>query len=146
MKINPYILLADDDPDDCMFFREALEALSVSPHQLSVNNGEKLMNLLLSRSEKLPDILFLDLNMPRKDGFECLLEIKNNKELEAIPVVIISTSYDSCVADELWDNGASYYIQKPIGFSQLQELIELAIDLVVNKGKIRPEKNSFLLR
>jgi len=88
----------------------------------------------------------LDLNMPRKTGFQCLKEIKSNERLEKIPVVIISTSYDRAVAAELYQNGASYYIQKPIGFSQLQKLISLAVELVTKKNILRPELNNFLLQ
>ncbi len=146
MDTIPYILLADDDPDDYMFFREALEALPFLTHQTVVKNGEELMQLLSKNTAKLPDVLFLDLNMPRKSGLQCLSDIKNNDRLEKIPVVIISTSYDSTVADGLYQNGASYYIQKPIGFSQLQELISLAIELTTKKNILRPGKDNFLLR
>src|SRR5680860_1041134 len=146
METAPDILLADDDLDDCMFFREALEALPFSTSKKFVNDGEELMQLLTKNTEKLPQVLFLDLNMPRKSGLECLTEIKNDDRLEMIPVVIISTSYDRSVADALYRSGASYYIQKPIGFSQLQELISLAIGLIIGKKNIRPYKENFLLR
>lgn len=146
MDTVPYILLADDDMDDCMFFREALEALPFSTSKTFVNDGEELMQLLTKNIEKLPQVLFLDLNMPRKSGFQCLTEIKNNDRLERVPVVIISTSYDRGIAAELYQSGASYYIKKPIGFSQLQELISLAIGLIIGKKIIRPDKENFLLR
>lgn len=145
MNTFPYILLADDDPDDCMFFREALEALPYSTSQTIVNDGEELMQLLSKNTSKLPDVLFLDLNMPRKTGFQCLKEIKNDVGLSKIPVVIISTSYDPTVANGLYQNGASYYIQKPIGFSQLQKLISLAVELITKKNMLRPKKINFLL-
>lgn len=145
MKATPYILLADDDPDDCMFFTEALEALPFNTKHKIFNDGEELMEWLTKNPEKLPDLLFLDLNMPRKNGFQCLNEIKNNERLQNIPVVIISTSFDRAVADGLYQTGASYYIQKPIAFSELQKLISLAIDRVIEKNKPRPDKNNFLL-
>lgn len=145
MDTLPYILLADDDLDDCRFFREALEALPFSTSENVVNDGEELMQLLTNNIEKLPQVLFLDLNMPRKSGFRCLTEIKNNARLEKIPVVIISTSYDPGVAEALYQNGASYYIRKPIGFSQQQELISLAIRLITVKKILRPDRGNFLL-
>lgn len=74
MNTVPYILLADDDLDDCRFFREALEELPFSTSEKIVTNGEDLMQLLTDKDEKLPDVLFLDLNMPRKNGFQCLGE------------------------------------------------------------------------
>jgi len=145
MDTFPYILLADDDMDDCRFFREALEALPISTSEKVVNDGEELMQLLTNTVEKLPQVLFLDLNMPRKSGLQCLTEIKNNARLKKIPVVIISTSYDLDVADALYQNGASYYIRKPIGFSQQQELISRAIRLITEKKILRPDKENFLL-
>ncbi len=146
METIPHVFLADDDPDDCMFFREALAALQLSSGLTIVNDGEVLMELLSNNTTKLPDVLFLDLNMPRKSGFQCLSEIKSNERLKTIPVVIISTSYDRTIADGLYQNGASYYIKKPIWFSQLQELISLAVKLVIKKNILCPEKNDFLLR
>lgn len=141
----PYILVADDDPDDCRFFREALEELPINANQKYVNDGEELMLFLEMNYAKLPDILFLDLNMPRRSGFQCLTEIKNNNKLKKIPVVIISTYFDNRIADVLYKMGASYYIKKPIGFSQLQELISRAVQLVTQKHIHRPAKDDFLL-
>ncbi|MDX1365445.1 MAG: response regulator [Arenibacter latericius] len=145
MKVIPNILLADDDPDDCMFFREALEDLLLPGQLTFVNDGEKLLESLLNSAIDLPDILFLDLNMPNKNGFDCLTEIKSNERLKRIPVVIISTSYNPTVAAELYRIGASYYIRKPIGFSQLQDLIFRAIKLVAEKKITKPDKVEFLL-
>ncbi len=146
MGKKTYILLADDDPDDCQFFREALEALPLSADLTFANDGEKLMRFLMENTDQLPDAIFLDLNMPRKTGFQCLLEIKGDDRLKKVPVVIISTSYDPTLSESLYQNGASYYIKKPIGFSQLQELISLAIELITQKHIVRPEKENFLLR
>ncbi|MCM4168451.1 Response regulator rcp1 [Arenibacter antarcticus] len=145
MDSRPYILLADDDDDDCKFFKEALEALPISAHLTFVNDGEELMQLLTKNVEYMPDVLFLDLNMPRKTGVQCLTEIKCDYRLKNVPVVIISTSYDPVVANLLYQSGASYYIRKPIGFSQLQELISTAILRIIKENIPRPEKENFLL-
>src|ERR1041384_4215132 len=81
------ILLSDDDKDDCFLFREALSELPHQTHLEIVNDGEQLMNYLHEHADRLPDVLFLDLNMPRKNGFECLSEIKHNDKLSSLPVV-----------------------------------------------------------
>ena len=107
------IILADDDLDDCMFFEEALNEFPLSIHLSIIHNGEKLMQHLLNKSEILPDLLFLDLNMPRKNGFECLAEIKQNEKLKHLPVIIISTSMVKDVVNLLYKNGALYFIRKP---------------------------------
>ena len=66
------LLLADDDIDDCSFFKEVLENLPISTHLTTVHDGEQLIQLLAKETIELPHVLFLDLNMPRKNGFECL--------------------------------------------------------------------------
>ncbi len=89
-KMN--ILLADDDTDDCNFFKAALKSLPIPTDLTVVNDGEELMTYLSEKTEHLPNALFLDINMPRKNGFECLAEIKNNKKLKDLPVIMFSTS------------------------------------------------------
>lgn len=79
------LLLADDDVDDCLFFKEALEELPINSNFSVVNNGEQLMKFLTDSQTTLPDILFLDLNMPRKNGMECLIEIRQNQKLKTLP-------------------------------------------------------------
>lgn len=117
------ILLADDDEDDCFLFVEALEEIQVTTKLTTVRNGEQLLHLLESMKEELPHVLFLDLNMPRKNGWQCLEEIKRSEKLKKFKVIIFSTSFQQDVADQLYKNGAMHYIRKPGDFSQLKELI-----------------------
>lgn len=125
MKTNLLrVLLADDDEDDCLFFAEASAQLTAPAQLTIVNNGEELMQLLLKQTEALPDVLFLDLNMPRKSGYECLLEIKKHTILRQLPVVILSTSFDRDVADRLIRTGAFRCVQKPAGYGQLRVVIQ----------------------
>lgn len=124
------ILLADDDKDDRFFFSMALEALTVPTQLAIVMDGEKLMAYLDENSHQLPDVLFLDLNMPRKNGFECLSEIKINKKLKQLPVIIYSTSFEQDVVNLLYKNGAQYYIRKPAEFSQLKKLIQQTVGIL----------------
>lgn len=126
-KIN--ILLADDDKDDCLIFKEALEELELSTQLTTVYDGEQLMQLLSKNSGELFDVLFLDLNMPRKNGFECLEELKRSEQLKSLPVIIFSTSYDQSIADQLYKNGAQHYICKPTDFSKLKKVVHQAIPL-----------------
>lgn len=138
------LLLADDDPDDCTFFKDALAAAKL-PAQLNiVNNGADLMLYLRASLNNLPEIIFLDLNMPGKSGFECLDEIKGEETLKHIPVVIFSTSPDRNNTESLYENGAHYYIRKPADFIKLQEVIKLAIDLI-SATPGRPDKEKFVL-
>jgi CheY-like chemotaxis protein len=139
------ILLADDDTDDCLFFEEALAELSLSAKLTAVHDGEKLMQLLDEDTRKLPHILFLDLNMPRKNGFECLAEIKLNKKLKALPVVIFSTSYEQEVVNLLYQNGAQYFIRKPAAFAQFKKIILYVLTLITQEHTTQPSKDNFVL-
>jgi len=121
------ILLADDDTDDCIFFKEAVEELFLSTQLLTMPDGEQLMQYLNQETNNLPDILFLDLNMPRKNGFECLAEIKLNPKLKQLPVIVFSTFFEQEVVNLLYKNGAQYFIRKPSEFSQFKKIIHQAI-------------------
>jgi len=124
------ILLADDDTDDCIFFKAAVDELILSTHLTTVHDGEQLMQLLTNETNELPDVLFLDLNMPRKNGFECSSEIKLNKSLEQLPVIIFSTSFEQEVVNRLYQNGAQYFIRKPSEFSQFKKIIHQTLALI----------------
>ena len=131
MSIKEFkILLADDDTDDCIFFKKALEGFLLSTQLTAVHDGEQLMQLLTNEPIELPHVLFLDLNMPRKNGFECLSEIKLSEKLKQLPVVIFSTSFEQEVVNLLYKNGAQYFIRKPSKFSQFKNIIQHTITLI----------------
>src|SRR4051812_44822613 len=96
-----HFLLADDDYDDRHFFEIAIKKLYPRTRFSFVTDGEKLMDFLNKNIESPPDVLFLDLNMPRKNGSECLIEIRNNKNLDRMAVIIYSTASHNEVADVL---------------------------------------------
>lgn len=146
MNLNELtILLADDDADDCLFFREALAELVPAARFSAVHNGEQLMDLLNNETFSLPSILFLDLNMPRKNGFECLAEIKLNNKLKKVPVIVFSTSLEQEVVNRLYNTGAQYFIRKPSEFAQLKKIILHTITLVMQNNITRPAKEQFVL-
>ncbi len=142
MKINELnILLADDDRDDCMFFKDAVTVFIPPANFTAVHDGEQLMQRLTNETYKLPDVLFLDLNMPRKNGFECLTEIKQHKKLKTLPVVIFSTSNIDDQMNILFKTGADVYIRKPRNFDQLVQVINHALPMasekIVAKNKLK---------
>ena len=140
------LLLADDDSDDRLFFKEALEELSISATLSSVQDGEQLMDFLSNTSDHLPSVLFLDLNMPRKNGFECLTEIKQDILLKDLPVIVFSTSFDLETINHLYENGAHYYIRKPAEFSKLKTVINDAIRLSIGSDALQPSLENFILQ
>jgi CheY-like chemotaxis protein len=129
------ILLADDDLDDCNFFKHALEELSLSAHLSTVHDGEQLMNYLSENSSRNggTDVIFLDINMPRKNGLECLSEIKRNPTLKDIPVVMFSTSNSWDTINMLFKSGSHVYIHKPSDFTQLKQVIHHALPIAAEE-------------
>lgn len=137
------ILLADDDGDDCLLFSNALEEIDVATNFISVQDGELLMKYL-ENAPILPDIIYLDMNMPRKNGAACLVEIKSNNRLKDIPVVIISTSLEPSLIEYLFVNGAHYFIRKPNSFSKLKSLLYNSIALL-SQHQLQPDYKNFIL-
>lgn len=142
-RIN--IILTDDDVDDCMLFSDALIELFFNTSLLVLNNGEELMQSLNNESLKLPDLIFLDLNMRRKNGFDCLSEIRSNEKLTKIPVIIYSTSGFPGTVKQLYKNGANYYIQKPNHFRDLKKIIHKALTLITENNNSQITKGDFLI-
>jgi CheY-like chemotaxis protein len=138
------IILADDVEAELAVFNHILEELSIPTQLTSVVDGEQLMKYLSKHSANLPDILFLDLNMPRKNGFECLIEIKHSKQLKQLPVVIYSTACHKGVTDELYKNGAHYYLRKT-DLKELQFGISSILTMITENKFIKPERKRFIL-
>jgi CheY-like chemotaxis protein len=144
-KKEPFhILLADDDKDDRFFFEKALAALPFPIDLATVEDGKKLMAYLLKNLTKLPDVLFLDLNMPLKNGSQCLEEIKDDEKLKHLPVVIYSTSLHEDVADVLYKKGAHYYVRKT-DLAELEKILSRVISLLVENQFARPSKAEFII-
>ncbi|WP_125719990.1 response regulator [Flavobacterium ustbae] len=145
-KEHYYLLLADDDEDDCLFFKEALDEISVSTTLTMVHDGVQLMNYLKNNISNLPDVVFLDLNMPLKNGLECLAEIKDSESLKNLPVIIFSTSLDGEIVENLFKKGASFYIRKPGEFSKLKNVIDKALTIASENNFKQPERANFILQ
>ena len=140
------ILLADDDEDDCLFFKDALKELHSDSHLHIVTNGDDLIEYLRDHSGSLPDVIFLDINMPGKNGTECLEKIRDNKKFKEIPVVIYSTSGVDKDIDVAFRYGANIYIKKPTEFHKLKKMISDVIAMDWSKHPPRTGKDNFLMR
>ncbi len=139
------IFLADDDEDDCMLFEDALREICAETKLTTANDGEQLMKLLLENTSALPNSIFLDLNMPRKNGFECLEEIRSNPVLKDIPIVIFSTTAQQQSVDRAYEYGANFYIQKPGTFAQLKGIIKKILSINWEESMLQPTMDDFLL-
>jgi CheY-like chemotaxis protein len=138
------IFLADDDEDDQFMFQEALREIPAPTNLVTASDGEQLMEVLHSMNDNLPDVLFLDLNMPRKNGFQCLVEIRQNERFSSLRTIILSTSYEEEVIERLYENGADHYIKKPTEFSDLKMIIERVL-AIVGTPFVRPPIDRFVL-
>ena len=143
IKLNKSIFLADDDADDCMLFEDALREICTSTELTTANDGVELINLMESNVPPAPDIIFLDLNMPRKNGFECLDLIRKTKKWKDIPIVIFSTTGQEEMIKKVYDQGANYFIQKPGSFSKLKQAISQILDIDWSNHTWKPALKQF---
>jgi len=125
------ILYADDDPEDRMLAKDALEESRLANHLHFVEDGEELMEYLKNEGRYAdkqeyppPGLVLLDLNMPRKDGREALREIKDDPKLRIIPIVVLTTSRADEDVLRTYDLGVSSFITKPVTFDSLVEIMK----------------------
>jgi CheY-like chemotaxis protein len=126
------VLMADDDADDRLLAKDALQEVELDNDLEFVENGEDLMDYLKRRGkynglgeDRRPGLILLDLNMPRKDGREALLEIKSDPELRRIPVVVLTTSKADTDISRIYELGANSFITKPVAFDALVNVMRV---------------------
>ncbi len=125
-----YIFLADDDFDDRQLFSEALEELPFLVEVVTFDNGVTLMAELLKPETKLPDLIFLDLNMPLMNGEECLADIRDESKFANIPIIIYSNYLDIPKVELLYSKGANRFLKKPEQFSKLKSALSYCIESI----------------
>lgn len=123
------ILIADDDADDRMFLEQALRHSGYTHDIQTVEDGEDLLDYLRRQGRyegnelRWPTLLILDLNMPRKNGFQALSEIKDDEKLRRLPVVVMTTSAADEDVIKTYNLGVNSFITKPFNFNRLVEII-----------------------
>ncbi|MBC8285210.1 MAG: response regulator [Nitrospinae bacterium] len=135
------ILIAEDDEDDYTLITDVLK---LSKNECIINwvrDGEEVINFLNASIEpegnhQKPDIIFLDLNMPKKDGREALQEIKSHSIFKNIPVIILSTSQAKTDIQKVYDLGANSFIQKPFKYSDFHSMMESCFEYWINTVKL----------
>ncbi len=140
------IALADDDADDRLFFKEAIEKSKIRTKLSIFNDGQELMDYLLLPNVVLPEIVFLDLNMPKKNGMQCLREIRENEKVKHLCVAIYSTSSSERDIEATFVNGANIYINKPNTFDDLVKAIEKVLRINWQYQTSSLNRDTFLLR
>ncbi len=139
------IFIADDDSDDLILFEDALREVCKDSLLTMAKDGQQLMQILDETVPPPPDVIFLDLNMPRKNGFECLDEIKHSSKLKNIPIVIFSTSDQPEAVNRVYEQGAHHFLKKPSSFILLKEAIQILLAIDWAKQSEQPTKDKFVL-
>lgn len=137
------ILIADDDKDDAEFLTEAIQTVLPSADIVCQKDG--IAALRYVKVSTPPHVLFLDLNMPLKNGLEVLKDIHNHQLLPDTPVVIYSTSNKLKDIDEAYNHNAAFYIVKPASFKELSKIIKYVIKFVLDPERKRVPKTDFVL-
>jgi CheY-like chemotaxis protein len=141
------VLLAEDDKDDRFFFDKALKEISISTELTTVYDGEELMMYLSENMEHLPDVLFLDINMPRKNGVECITEIRQSEKLKHLFVVMFSTFYSRYIdyehemIEKIKAIGVDDFIRKPHDYGQLKQIIHKVLLRGIEKKALKGKTN-----
>jgi len=128
-------LLVDDDADDTELFCEALGEIDTSIHCYFATYGKEAFQKLDDKEFPLPDIIFLDINMPQMNGWRCLTRLKESDAYKGIPVVMYSTSSNSKDIEIASDLGALFFFTKPSDFKQLKEFLKIVV-LHLEKGSL----------
>jgi len=140
------IVFADDEENDRLLFLDAINELKIKTNVHTVNDGIELMEYLNNAGNVLPHLLFLDLNMPKKNGMECLKEIRMNELLNDIAIAIFSTSLSEKDIEETLINGANVYINKPNSFDDLIQVLNKVVMTAYTYQNTFFNKAHFLLR
>ncbi len=126
------VLYADDDVDDLDLFKKVVESLNPHVKSITFNDGVEIVDFL-EKDEILPEFIFLDLNMPGMDGFECLERIKSQPRFRKIQIIILSTSGEKEDKEKSLQLGAASYIQKPCTYHEWRDNLKMYIAPDVDK-------------
>ena len=138
------IFLADYDADDCMLFEDALREVSESVALTTANDGAELIHLMKTTVPPPPDVIFLDLNMPKKNGFECLEYIRQTEQWKDIPIVVFSTTGQEEMVKKVYEQGANYFIRKPGSFPKLKQAIRQVLDIDWKSHSWKPASDNLM--
>lgn len=150
MNLSPItILIADDDPDDQLLIHDALVENRVFNEMHFVSDGQELMDYLLHQGAystpqraPRPDLILLDLNMPRKDGREALREIREHATLRCIPIIALTTSRADEDVARMYELGANSFIVKPVTFQALVDVIHVITEYWFSIVRLPPHQRT----
>jgi DNA-binding response OmpR family regulator len=136
------ILLAEDDPDDVDFFETAIKGTNIPVDIRHARDGEELF---VELQKAVPNILFLDIQMPCKDGISCILQIRKNREYDQLPVIMFTSLSHQQYVDKTYRYGANYYVIKPLSIASLIQKLRYILSVEWEKQLYYPPKSEYLL-
>lgn len=131
---------ADDDEDDRAIFLDALTEIDDTVILIQARDGNELMEMLAVPPKVLPEVILLDINMPKKDGFECLREIRAREDLKDLNVIMFSTCSNPVTIAKAQQLGASFYAVKPSSYNDLKTFIGDILQTDWNASEIETKK------
>ena len=140
------VLIVDDNMVEIILFKEAMKWAEIPAKINMVSDGVQAMQLLAQLDGNLPDLIFLDINMPRKDGKQCLVEIRNDKKFQNTPVIMFTTTDDPREIDETYKKGANLFVTKPYSIDTLKTLLKKIFSLDWREYLPHPAKDKYVLR
>ena len=140
---NYKIFVTDDDADDYLFLRDAIAELDNTVLLEHITSCSQLISLL--EDGQIPDIIFLDLNMPKISGRDCIEKLREEARYLNVPIIIYSTSKSVKDIDFCYEKGANFYLVKPNTFKGLISSIKKVIAIDWKKGLYYPPKEHFLI-
>lgn len=142
-NLKQHIFIVDDDKEDRELFSEALSYVNQNVKLIEISSGTKLIEALNNSDFPVPEIIFLDVNMPKLTGIDCLKKIKSSEKFKDLNIVILSTYSHKDDVEEAYRQGASRYYVKPTVFDNLKDIITGALDNV-NNNNIFNKSNFFV--
>jgi two-component system, chemotaxis family, response regulator Rcp1 len=146
-EIQIQILLVEDDPDDVLLMSEVLRETRISSGVHVAMDGEEAMEFLHREGQfadaPVPDLVLLDLNLPKKDGRQVLSEIKADPDLRRIPVIVLTTSAAEQDVLHAYDQHVNAYVRKPVGYSALLEVARSIEHFWVGAVLLPPREGAF---
>jgi len=141
-----HVVLADDDEDDREFFKEAMQTIAPSVRVTTAIDGIDMFSILEKYANDLPDLIFLDLNMPCKNGFECLEELKLSDKWKDIPVLIYSTTANFEQVNLTYQKGANLFIQKPHSYDGIKKMLKKIFEFDLQALFLQPLRENFVFK
>ena len=136
------VMIAEDDDDDFMVFSVAIKETSYKVLIIRAEDGNLLLKLL---EENIPDILFLDLNMPCKDGKECLKVIRASRRYDSLPIIIYSSLSDLTSIEYCFREGSNLYMVKPTDYGELKTALERILTVNWSKTLYFPQRENYVV-